>query len=115
VLDSKADPYDQGAGVQLTGIRLRETFSGDIEGNSTVHALQALRDDRAPWLVSLQRVLADGELVGVFEAPARPWDEASSIAPAGGLEVRGPSAVRRRNTRPSSEVVAASPVWSPAI
>jgi len=56
VLDSKADPYDQGGGVQLMAVRLRETFSGDIEGDSTVHALQALRDDRSASLVSLQRV-----------------------------------------------------------
>ena len=36
-------------------IRLNETFSGDIDGESPVRALQVLRDDRSASLVSVQR------------------------------------------------------------
>jgi len=37
------------------GIRLDETFTGDIDGESTVRALEVLRDDHSASLVSLQR------------------------------------------------------------
>jgi hypothetical protein len=37
-------------------IRISETFAGDIEGESTVWALQALHDDRTASMVSMQRV-----------------------------------------------------------
>ena len=36
-------------------IRLSETFTGDIEGESPVRALQVLRDDHSASLVSVQR------------------------------------------------------------
>ena len=36
-------------------IRLSETFTGDIEGESLVRALQVLRDDHSASLVSVQR------------------------------------------------------------
>jgi len=36
-------------------VHLSETFSGDIEGESLVQALQVLRDDRSASMVSLQR------------------------------------------------------------
>jgi hypothetical protein len=36
-------------------IRLSETFVGDIEGESTVRALQVLRNDHSANLVSVQR------------------------------------------------------------
>jgi Protein of unknown function (DUF3224) len=39
----------------LIEIRLSETFSGDIEGESPVRALQVLRDDRSASMVSVQR------------------------------------------------------------
>ena len=55
VLDSKATPYDRAGGSTLLEVRIRETFSGDIEGESTVRALQVLRDDHSACLVSLQR------------------------------------------------------------
>lgn len=55
VHDSRAEPYDQGAGPVLVEIRLSETFSGDLDGESTVRALQVRRDDRSASLVSLQR------------------------------------------------------------
>ena len=52
---SEATPYDQTASPALMEIRLSETFAGDIEGESTVRALQARRDDHSARLVSLQR------------------------------------------------------------
>ncbi|HZP76124.1 MAG TPA: DUF3224 domain-containing protein [Pseudolabrys sp.] len=55
VRHSEVEPYDQTAGSTLMEIRLDETFSGDIEGESPVRALQVLRDDRSASLVSLQR------------------------------------------------------------
>ncbi len=36
-------------------IRLRETFTGDIDGESEVRALQVVREDRSATSVSLQR------------------------------------------------------------
>jgi hypothetical protein len=54
VQSSEAQPYDQTAGPALMEIRLSETFAGNINGESPVHALQILRDDRSASLVSLQ-------------------------------------------------------------
>jgi hypothetical protein len=55
VQTSEAIPYDQTAGPALLEVRLTETFTGDIEGESPVRALQVLRDDKSACLVSLQR------------------------------------------------------------
>jgi hypothetical protein len=55
VQSSEARPYDQTASPALMEMRLYETFTGDIEGDSTVRALQVLRDDRSAHLVSMQR------------------------------------------------------------
>jgi len=52
---SEATPYDQIASPALVEVRLTETFSGDIEGESPVRALQVLRDDKSACLVSMQR------------------------------------------------------------
>ena len=62
VQSSQADPYDQTAGPALLDIRLSETFTGDIVGESPVRALQVLRDDRSASLVSMQRFR--GKLAG---------------------------------------------------
>ena len=62
VQSSKANPYDHAAGPQLLELRLTETFTGDIEAESPVRALQVLRDDKSACLVSLQRV--SGKLDG---------------------------------------------------
>ena len=43
-------------------LHIEETFEGDIDGESTVCALQLLRDDKSASLVSLQRVR--GRLAG---------------------------------------------------
>jgi hypothetical protein len=56
VQSSEAKPFDQTASPALMEIRLSETFTGDIDGESTVRALQVLRDDRSASLVSMQRL-----------------------------------------------------------
>jgi hypothetical protein len=52
---SKAKPYDETASPALMEIRLSETFTGDIDGESPVRPLQILRDDHSASLVSVQR------------------------------------------------------------
>jgi hypothetical protein len=46
----------------LVEVCLTETFTGDIEGESPVRALQVQRDDKSACLVSMQRV--SGKLGG---------------------------------------------------
>ena len=55
VQSSEDKLYDQTASPALVEIRLSETFTGDIDGESTVRALQILRDDQSASLVSMQR------------------------------------------------------------
>ena len=55
VQSSEVKPYDQTTSPALIEIRLTETFTGDIEGESPVRALQVLRDDHSACLVSVQR------------------------------------------------------------
>jgi len=55
VQSSEAKAFDQTANPALMGIGLEETFTGDIDGESTVRALEVLRDDHSASLVSLQR------------------------------------------------------------
>jgi Protein of unknown function (DUF3224) len=55
VQSSEAHAYDQTTSPALMEIRLSETFTGDIEGESPVRALQVLRDDHSASLVSVQR------------------------------------------------------------
>src|SRR5213076_1658519 len=55
VQSSETKPYDQTASPALMEIRLSETFTGDIDGESPVRALQTLRDDHSASLVSVQR------------------------------------------------------------
>ena len=55
IQSSEAQPYDQTASPALMEIRLVETFTGDLEGESPVRALQVLRDDQSACLVSMQR------------------------------------------------------------
>ena len=62
VARSDAEPFDETAGPRLMEVRIRETFSGDIEGDSTVRALQALGQDGSAHMVSLQR--GNGRLGG---------------------------------------------------
>ena len=55
VQSSSAKPCDQSAGPPLMEIEISETFSGDIDGESTVRALQIQRDDKFASMVSMQR------------------------------------------------------------
>ena len=55
VQNSEAKPYDQTVSPALVEIRLIETFTGGIDGESPVRAFQVLRDDRSACLVSVQR------------------------------------------------------------
>jgi hypothetical protein len=55
VQNSQAKPYDQTASPALMEIYLSEMFTGDIDGESPVRALQVLRDDKSARLVSMQR------------------------------------------------------------
>jgi len=105
VQSSEAKPYDQTAGPSLVEIRLTETFSGDIDGESPVRALQVLRNDKSACLVSMQRfrgklggrqgtfVLQGSEIVenGKIEAtwfvvPGSGTGELSGLRGEGGFE-----------------------------
>jgi len=55
VESSEAKPYDETAQPGLVYVRLRETFSGDMEGSSPVRALEVRGADRRATLVSVQR------------------------------------------------------------
>jgi hypothetical protein len=62
VQSSDAKPYDQTVSPALHEIRISERFTGDIDGESLVRALQILRDDKSAGMVSLQRFR--GKLAG---------------------------------------------------
>ena len=55
VQSSEAKPYDQTVNPPLAEIKIHETFTGDIDGTSTVRALQVQRGDHSANLVSMQR------------------------------------------------------------
>lgn len=55
VHSSEAKPYDQAEGPGLLEVTIRETFTGDLEGESTARALQIQRQDKSGSMVSLQR------------------------------------------------------------
>jgi Protein of unknown function (DUF3224) len=105
VQNSEAHAYDQTASPALLDVRLSETFTGDIDGESPVRALQVLRDDRSASLVSVQRfhgklagragtfVLQGQEVVenGTIKAtwfvvPGSGTDELSGLRGEGGFE-----------------------------
>lgn len=56
VQNSETKPYDQTAGPALAELSLEETFTGDIDGQSPVRALQVHTSDGSARIVSLQRV-----------------------------------------------------------
>jgi Protein of unknown function (DUF3224) len=105
VQSADATPYDQTASPALVEVHLTETFSGDIEGESPVRALQVLGDDKSACLVSMQRfrgklggrrgsfVLQGSEVVenGLIKAkwfvvPGSGTDELSGLRGEGGFE-----------------------------
>ena len=55
VQHSESRPYDHDVKPALADLVLSETFSGEWKGDSTVHALQVLRDDKSATMVSMQR------------------------------------------------------------
>jgi hypothetical protein len=55
VHSSEAKPYDQTVNPALLEINLIERFAGDIEGESTVRALQVQGNPQSASLVSMQR------------------------------------------------------------
>jgi hypothetical protein len=56
VQSHESRPFDENPGPALVEIGLTERFSGDIEGESTVRALQVQRGDGSASMASLQRV-----------------------------------------------------------
>ena len=52
---SEATPYDETMSPALVEIHLHETFTGDLDGESPVRALQIRRGDRSASMVSVQR------------------------------------------------------------
>jgi len=62
VKESHAESFDEAAGPPLSVLSIRETFEGDIQGESTVRALQIRHDDGTVRMISLQRVV--GSLAG---------------------------------------------------
>ena len=105
VQSSESAPYDQTAGPKLAELRLTEKFTGDIDGESPVRALQVLRDDHSASLVSVQRfhgtlggrhgtfVLQGSETVENgkikatwFVVPGSGTDELSGLRGEGGFE-----------------------------
>jgi hypothetical protein len=55
VQNSEARPYDQTVNPALLEVHLSETLTRDIDGESSVRALEVRRDDRSASLVSVQR------------------------------------------------------------
>ena len=55
VQSSEAKPYDETVSPVLMEIHLTEKFTGDIDGESPVRALQMMRADKSASLVSMQR------------------------------------------------------------
>jgi|SRR5579884_250521 len=68
---SESSAYDQTAPA-LMEIRMSETFSGNLEGESTVRSLQMVHDDRSAAFVSMQRFRGRiGERDGTFVLQGR--------------------------------------------
>ena len=59
---SEAKPFDETESPALSVVAIEETFTGDIDGKSSVRALQVRRGDGFVSMVSMQRV--DGTLGG---------------------------------------------------
>jgi uncharacterized protein DUF3224 len=102
---TEARPYDQAGSPALLELHLSETFTGDMEGESTVRALQAVRDDRSASMVSMQRfrgtlggrqgtcvlqgseTVADGKITATwFVVPGSGTEGLSGLRGEGGFE-----------------------------
>ena len=105
VQNSQAKPYDQTASPALMELHLSETFTGDIEGESPVRALQVRRGEKSASQVSMQRfrgklggrqgtfVLQGSEIVEKgkikatwFVVPGSGTDDLSGLRGEGGFE-----------------------------
>jgi hypothetical protein len=105
VQNSEAKPYDQTASPALFEVYLNEAFAGDIDGESTVRALEVQRKDQSVSLVSMQRfrgtlngrrgtfVLQGSEVVEHgkinakwFVVPGSGTDDLSGLRGVGGFE-----------------------------
>lgn len=62
VKSSKTEPFDREVKPTLAELSLKETFDGDLEGTSTVRALQIRGEDGSASMVSVQRFV--GKLKG---------------------------------------------------
>jgi len=72
VQDSDAKPYDQASNPTLIEVSLRGTFTGDMDGTSTVRALQIRYDDGSAKMVSVQRFCGKlGDRQGTFVLPPK--------------------------------------------
>jgi len=66
VQSSEAKPYEI-TSPKLVEIHISEKFLGDIDGESSVRALQVQRDDKFASMVSMQRFIGEiGERHGTF-------------------------------------------------
>jgi hypothetical protein len=55
VQSSRPEPYEEDAHAALVEIHIKEVFTGDLEGESDVRALQIRRADGSASMVSMQR------------------------------------------------------------
>ena len=105
VRKSEVKPYDGTDGPALLELRLDETFSGDMQGESPVRALQVSCGDKSASLVSMQRfrgklagrqgtfvlqgseVVANGKIKGTwFVVPGSGTGELSGLRGEGGFD-----------------------------
>jgi len=105
VQHAEAKPYDETESPALMEISISETFSGDIEGESPVRALQVVRADKSASLVSMQRfrgklagrpgtfvlqgseVIENGKITGTwFVVPGSGTGELRGLRGEGGFE-----------------------------
>ncbi len=55
VRSSQAKPYEQAENPVLVEVNIEETFTGDLDGASTVRALQVQHRDKSASMISMQR------------------------------------------------------------
>jgi len=93
VKDSRAKPYDPSCGPALLEIALTETFTGDIDGQSTVHALQVRHEDGSASMASVQRLPASwqGARGALFWKGLKSSTPAESRPPGSSFRGRAPA------------------------
>ena len=62
VQTSEAKPYDDAESPQLVEVRIEEAFTGDLNGESSVRALEVQHGDKSGSMISMQRFR--GKLAG---------------------------------------------------